>query len=154
MLDAGQHSGIADLVAIKMQDRQHGSIGNRVQQLVGLPRGRQWTRFRLPVADNAGDDQIGIVEHGSKGMAERVTQLATLVNRARRRRRDMAGNSAGKRKLLEQLFQPGFVLADVRIDLTVGAFEVSVAYERRPAVTGTGDIEHIEVVLLDDSVKM
>ena len=37
MLDAGQNGWIADLVAIEVQDRQHGSIGNRVEKLVGLP---------------------------------------------------------------------------------------------------------------------
>ncbi len=37
MFDAGQDGWIADLVAIKVQDRQHGSVGNRVEKLVGLP---------------------------------------------------------------------------------------------------------------------
>ena len=124
MLDAGQDGRVADLVAIEVQDRQHGSVGNRVEKLVGLPCGRQGARFRFTVADDAGDDQIGIVERGPEGMAERIAQLAAFVNRPRRRRRNMAGNPAGKRELLEQLFQPGFVLADVRINLAVGAFEV------------------------------
>jgi hypothetical protein len=66
------------------------------------PRGR----FRFTIADDAGDDQIGIVERRPEGMAERVPQLATFVNRPRRRRRNMAGNPAGKRELLEQLFSP------------------------------------------------
>ena len=116
MLDAGQDGRIADLVAIEVQDRQHGSVGDRVEKLVGLPCGRQGARFRFTVADDAGDDQIGIVERGPEGMAERVPQFAAFVNRPRRRRRNMAGNPAGKRELLEQLFQPGFVLGDVRID--------------------------------------
>ena len=154
MLDAGQDGGVADLVAIEVQDRQHGTVGNRVEKLVGLPCGRQGTGFRFTVADDAGDDQIGIVERGPEGMAERVAQFAAFVNRTRRRRRDMAGNPAGKRELLEQLFQPGFVLADVRINLTLGAFEVNVAHDRRAAVTGTGDVEHVQVILLDDPVQM
>ena len=154
MLDAGQDGRVADLVAIEVQDRQHGSVGNWVEKLVGLPGGRQGARFRFTVADDAGDDQIGIVERGPEGMAERVPQLATFVNRPRRRRRNVAGNPAGKRELLEQLFQPGFVLADVRIDLAPGAFEVNVAHDRRAAVTGTGDVEHVQVILLDDPVQM
>ena len=81
MLDAGEHGRVADLVAVEVQDRQHGSVGDGVEKLVGLPCGRQGARFRFAVADHAGDDQTGIVEHGSEGMAERVPQLATFVNR-------------------------------------------------------------------------
>ena len=37
MLDAGQDGRIADLVAVEVQDRQHGSVGDRIEKLVGLP---------------------------------------------------------------------------------------------------------------------
>src|SRR5271156_995728 len=87
-------------------------------------------------------------------MAERVAKLATFVNRTRRSRRNMAGNPTGKRELREQLFQPGFILADVGINLAVGAFEVNITHDRRAAVTGTGDVEHVKVILFDDPVQM
>src|SRR5208283_5183720 len=138
----------------EVQDRQHCSVADRVEKLVGLPSCRQGARFRFTVTYDAGHNQIGIVERGTEGMAERVPQLATFVNRPRRRRRNMTGNPAGKRELHEQLLEPGFVLSDVWINLTVGAFEVSIAYQRRAAVTGTGDVEHVQVILLDDSVQM
>ena len=118
MLDAGQDGRIADLVAIEVQDREHGSIGNWVEKLVGLPCGRQGPRFCFTVADDTSDDQIGIVERSSEGVAERISQLATFVNGPRRRRSNMAGDASGKRELCEQLFQPGFILADVWIDLS------------------------------------
>src|SRR5271163_1226155 len=76
------------------------------------------------------------------------------MNRPRGRRRNVAGNSTRKRKLLEQLFEPGLVLADVRINLAIRAFEVSITNQRWSAVTGTGDIEHIQVILLDDAIQM
>ncbi len=154
MLDAGQDGRVVDLVAVEMQDRQHGPVVDRVEKLVGLPRGRQGAGFRFAVADDAGDDQAGVVEGGPEGMAERVPQLAALVNRPRRRRRNMAGNPAGERELCEQPLQPGLVLADVRIDLAVGAFEVGIAHQRRAAVPGTGDVEHVQVILLDDPVQV
>jgi len=66
----------------------------------------------------------------------------------------MAGNAAGKRELLEKLLHPGFILADIRINLAIGSFEVSIGNQRRTAVTGTGDVEHIQVVFLDDAVQM
>ena len=35
--DARQHGGISDLVAVEMQDRQHRSIGHRVEKLIRMP---------------------------------------------------------------------------------------------------------------------
>ena len=154
VLDAGQDGGVADLVAVEVQDRQHGPVADRAEELVGLPRGGQRAGLGLAVTDDAGDDQARIVERGPEGMAERVTQLTAFVDRPRRRGRDVAGDPAGKRELGEQLLQPGFILADVRIDLAVGALEVGIAHQRRAAVTGTGDIEHIQVILLDDPVQV
>jgi len=55
-------------------------------------------------------------------------------------------------KTEEELLKPGFVLADVGIDLTVSALEIGVAYHGRTAVAGTRDVNHVEVVLLDDPV--
>ena len=66
----------------------------------------------------------------------------------------MAGNSSGKRKLNKELPQPGLILADVGIDLAVSALEVSVAHDRRAAVPGAGDVNHVEVVFLDDPVQV
>jgi hypothetical protein len=76
------------------------------------------------------------------------------VDRSRSRRRDVTGDPPGKRELGEELPETGFVLADVRIDLAVGALKVGMAHERRAAVTGTSDIEHIQVILLDDPVQV
>ena len=54
----------------------------------------------------------------------------------------------------EQFFQPGFVLRDVRINFAPSAFEINIAHNRRAAMTGTGDVKHIQVILLDDPVQM
>jgi hypothetical protein len=69
-------------------------------------------------------------------------------------RRGVAGNTAGKGELLEEPLKTGLVLADVRIDLAVGAFEIGVAHHRRTAVPGAGDVDHVQVVLLDDPVQV
>ena len=87
-------------------------------------------------------------------MAERIAQLAALVDRARALRRGVAGNSTGKRKLNKELPQPGLILADIGIDLAVGALEVRVAHEGRAAVPGAGDVNHVKVVFVDDSVQV
>ena len=66
----------------------------------------------------------------------------------------MAGNTTGKRKLLEELFQPGFVLGDVGIDFRPGAFKVHIADDCRATVTRPRDVKHVQVILLDDPVQM
>ena len=66
----------------------------------------------------------------------------------------MAGNSPGKRKLKEELSQSGFILTDIGIDFAICAFEVRVTHNRRAPVPGTGNVNHVEVVLLDDTVQM
>src|SRR5664279_2055130 len=66
----------------------------------------------------------------------------------------MAGDASGKRKLEEQLLQPGLILADVGIYLAVGAFEIGISNNRRTAMSRTGDVDHVQVVLFDDPVQM
>ena len=119
-----------------------------------MPRRGQRSGFRLAIADDAGHDEIGIVEHGAKRMAERIAQFAALVDRARTLRRCVAGNPSGKRELKKELPKPGLILADVRIDLAVSALEISVAHDGRAAVPGAGDVNHVEVVFLDDPVQV
>ncbi len=119
-----------------------------------MPCGGQRTCFRLAVADDAGHDKIGIVEHRSESMAERITQLAPLVDRARAFRRYMAWNSSGKRKLKEELPKSGLILADIGIDLAVGALEIGVAHDGRAAVPRTGDVNHVQVVFLNNAVQV
>ena len=48
-----------------------------------MPAGRERTRFGLSIADDAGDEEIRVVEGGSLCVRERVAELATLVDRAR-----------------------------------------------------------------------
>src|SRR6202048_2757566 len=66
----------------------------------------------------------------------------------------MAGNASGKRELGKELLQSGLVLADVGIDLGVGALEVGVGDQGRAAVAGSGDVEHVQVVLRNDPVQV
>jgi len=70
VLDAGEDRRVADLEAIEMQDWQHRSIADWVEELVGLPRRGQRSSFSLSIADDAGDGEIGIVEDSPEGMAE------------------------------------------------------------------------------------
>jgi len=119
-----------------------------------VPRGRQRPRLRFTIADDAGDDQAGIVERCAKGVAERVAELAALVDRAGRRRCDMARNTAGEGELGEQLLHARLVLADVRVDLAVAPLQVGVGDQRGTTVARSGDVKHVQLELLDDPVQM
>src|SRR5580658_7992238 len=74
--DARQQRGIVDLVAIEMKDGQHRAIARWIQELVYVPRSGQWPSLGLAIADNYGDDQVGIVESRSASVRERVAEFA------------------------------------------------------------------------------
>ena len=69
--NAREHGRACDLVAVQVQDRQHGAVARRVDELVRMPAGRERTRLRFAVADDAGDDQVGVVEDRAVGVRER-----------------------------------------------------------------------------------
>ena len=94
--DARKERRVGDLVAIQMQDRQHRAVGRRIEKLVGMPRGGQRSGLRFAVADDARDDEIGVVEHRAERVAQRIAELATLVNRSGALGRHMARNAAGE----------------------------------------------------------
>ena len=81
--DAGQDRRVGDLVAVEVQDRQHGPIVRRVEELVRVPARGQRAGLGLAVTHDAGDDQVRVVERRAIGVAQAVAQLAPLVDRAR-----------------------------------------------------------------------
>ena len=94
--NAGEDRGIGDFVAVEMQDRQDGAVGGGVEEFVGVPGGGERAGFGFAVADDAGDDQIGIVEYGAEGVADGISEFAAFVDRAGTFGGDVAGNSAGE----------------------------------------------------------
>ena len=152
--DAGQEAGVGDLVAVQVEDGQHAAVAGRVQELVAVPARRERSGLGLAVADDARHDQVGIVEGRAEGVRERVAELAAFVDRAGRLGSHVAGDAAREAELLEQPPHPLLVLADVRIDLAVGPFEVGVRDQRRAAVPGADHVDHVQVVLLDHPVQV
>src|SRR5215472_6041755 len=45
MRDASQQRRIVDLVSVDMEDRQDGAIARRIQELIDVPGGREWSCF-------------------------------------------------------------------------------------------------------------
>ena len=152
--DARQDGGIGDLVAVEMQDRQDRAVGRRVEEFVAVPGGRQRAGLGLAVPHHRSDDEIGIVEGGAIGMGQGIAQLAALMDGARGLRRHMARDAAGKAELLEEPLHPALVLGDAGIGLAIGSFEPGIGDHARPAMAGTGDIDHVEIARLDGTVQM
>src|SRR6201982_937293 len=66
----------------------------------------------------------------------------------------MARDTAREGELSEQTLHALFVGGNVRIDLTVGPLEVVVRDKTGTAMPGAGDVDHVEVVLLDHPVQV
>jgi len=132
MLDPGQDSWITDFVSIEVQYRSTAPsvIGSR--NLLDCHEVAKDAVSASPSPMMQATIRSGLVERGSEGMAERVSQLATFVNRPWRRRSNVAGNPAGKRELPEQFLHSSFILGDVRINLTPGAFEITLPTSAAP----------------------
>ncbi len=152
--DARQHRRIGDLEAVEVQDRQDRPVARGIEELVRMPARGQRAGFRLAVADDAGDDQVGIVERRAVGMGEGIAELASFVDRARNVRRYVAGNAVGPGELPEEPMQSGPAAFDRRIVLGVRSLQVGMRHQPRPAVPGADDIDHVEIVLLDQPVEV
>ena len=135
-----------------MQDRQDGAVAAGVQELVPVPARRERPGLGLAVPDDAGDEQVGVVERRSEGVRQRVPELAAFVDRPRRLGRGVARDPAGKGELPEQLAQAGLVPAHVRVTLRVGALEVGVCDHARAAVARAGDVDGVEIARADRAV--
>src|SRR5262249_52483985 len=96
MADPRENGGIGDLVAVEVKDGQNRPVPRRVEEFVGMPARRQRSGFRFAVADDAGNDQIGIVERRSVGVRDGIAEFAALLYRTGRLRRHMARYVAGK----------------------------------------------------------
>src|SRR5262249_30802491 len=120
--------------SIEVKNGEHAAVAGGVDELVAMPAGGERPGFRLAIADDAGDNQVWIVEGGAVSVAQGVAKFAPFVNGAWRLGRDMRRNAAGEAELLEQTFHAIGIPADVRVILAVGAFEIGMRDERRTAV--------------------
>jgi 1,4-alpha-glucan branching enzyme len=152
--DACKQRRVGDLVPVQVQDRQRGTVGRRIHELVRVPCGRQRTGLRLAVADHARGDQIRIVEHRAVRVRERVAQFAALVDRAGHLRRDVARNAAGKAELLEQPLHSVGVERHLRIKLAVRALQIHVRDQRGSAMAGAGDVDQVQIARANHAVQV
>ena len=119
-----------------------------------MPGRGQGTRLRFAVAHDTGCDQIRVVEYGAEGVSQRIAQFAALVDGARRFRCHVAGDAAGEGELLKQFLHAFCVPGDVRIHFRIGAVQPVLGHHGVAAVSGAGQVDHVQIVLFDDPVQM
>jgi hypothetical protein len=151
---ARQQRRVGDLVAVEVQDRQHSPVAGRVEEFVRVPARGQRPRLRLAVAHHAAHDEVRVVVGRTVGVHHRVAQLAALVDRAGRLRRDVAGNASRKRELLEQLPHALDVLRNVGVNLAVRPLQVGVRHQPGAAVSRPGHVDDAQVPLPDRAVEV
>ena len=151
---AGKDGGVGDLVTVEVQDRQNDTVGCRVHELVGLPRGRERTGLGLAVAHHGHGQQARVVHDGAVGVAERVAELAALVDGAGRLGRKVARDATGIGELAEELLQAGLVIGDVGTNLTVGAIEQRLGGAGRATVARAHQENSVLVVIGNKAVDV
>lgn len=152
--EPGQDGRVADLVAVEVEDRQHGPVADRVEELVRVPGGGERSGLGLAVTDDAGDQQPGVVEGGAVRVGERVAQFAALMDGAGDLGRHMARYPAGERELFEQPCHAVRVAGDVRVRLRVRALQPGVGEDGRAAVSGAPDAQGVQVPVPDGAIEV
>ena len=119
-----------------------------------MPARRERAGLGLAVADDAGDEEIRVVERRAEGVRQGVAELTAFVDRAGCLRCDVRRDPARERELAEERAEACFVLRDMGVELRVGALEIRVGDEPRAAVTGAGDIDRGKITRVDRPVQV
>ena len=96
MADPRQHRRIGNLVAIQVQDGQHGTVSDRVEKFVRVPRRGEGSGLGFSVTDHTGNDEVRVVKGRSIGVSNRVAEFTPFVDGAGGFGRNMAGNPTGE----------------------------------------------------------
>ena len=92
--------------------------------------------FGFAITHNRGDNQFRIVESGAACMRESVAEFPAFVNRSGSFRRAVTADAAWKRELPKELAQALRLLALLRIDFGVRAFQIRGPENSGSAVAG------------------
>ena len=152
--DARKDGRVVDLIAVQVKDRQNGAVGCGVQEFIGVPGGSERACFRFAVADRDGGNKVGVVENGTERVGDGVAEFAAFVDGAGRFGGNVTGNSAGEGELFAQFFHAFIILSDVGINFAVSSFQVRIGDEEIPAVSRTGQQDHIEIIFFDHAVQV
>ena len=110
--NAREHGRVRDLVAVEVEDRQHGAVRTRVEELVRVPARREGPVSASPSPTTQETSRSGLSNAAPYACDERVAELAALVDRSWRLRRDVARDAAGNENWRKSPRRPVHVAAD------------------------------------------
>jgi len=93
---AAEDGGISDFVAIKMKDGEHGAVARGIEELVGVPTGRERAGLRFTIAHDTAKQQIRVIEGSAMRVGNGIAKFSAFVDGTGRLRRDVAGNASGE----------------------------------------------------------
>ncbi len=108
-----------------------------------MPGGGRRPGLGFAVADDAGHEQIGVVQRGAEGRAQRVAQFAPLVDRAGNRRAEVAGKPTRPGEGAHEALETVSAVIVLGVELAERPLQVEVGQVGGGAVAGTGDQEHV-----------
>ncbi len=148
--DARQNRRIGDLEAVELKygkKRPPSRAGFR--NLLECQLAANAPVSASAVTDDAGHDQLRIVEGRTVSVEQRIAQFTALVDRTWSFRRDVARNSVGPGELAEEPSQSVPIALNRRIALSVRSFQIGLRHQTRAAMTRADDVHHAQVVLFD-----
>src|SRR6516164_4838325 len=154
MTNAGQQRRGINLVAIEVQDGQHGPICDRVEELVAVPARGQRPRLCFAITHHHERYQVWSFVDSPVSVRGAVAQFTSLMDASGRFRRGVATDSPGERELFKEPLHPGQVLALVRVDFGIRSLEIRLGKHSWRTVTRPGDENRVQVIFVNQPIKM
>ncbi len=143
-----------NLVAIEVQDRQHGTVPTRVEKVHTFPAAFQRTGFSFPITYDAGHQQVGIVEDSAKGVHQRIAQLSAFMQGVGCVRAAMAGDAAGGGEAAKEAQHALFIGRDVGVHLAISTFQPGAGVHGRAAMAWTGDENRLDAPVANQAIEV
>ncbi len=68
--NARQNRRVGNFIAVEVKNREDRAVADRIEELVGVPGGRQRAGFGFSITNNTGGDEIGVIEDCAERVAE------------------------------------------------------------------------------------
>ena len=151
---APKQGGAGEFVAIDVQNRQHRPRRSRVEVIIGMPGSSQRTGFGFAIANDAGHQQVGVVEGGSIGMGEAIAQFAPLLNLTGCAGYEVTRQTEGPRKRPDQVAYTRHARLVLRVEFTQSTFQKQVGKVGGCAVTRPRHQQNAGIGILHKPVQV
>jgi len=137
-----------------MEYGKNRTVASGIEELVGVPTGREGTGFSFAVPNNTTDNQVRIIKSGAISVGQGIAKFPAFMNRSGGLGCHMTRNAIWPGKLPKQPMQSVSAALNRGIALGVRSFEVAVRNDARTAMAGTDDVDHVQIIVFDQPVEM